>query len=235
MRPRHVTTVTGRRVAAPEIAFQPDDSRVHTSSRRIVVRWSVRSPPARGPAGAVAGIDRVDTYIVGDPAWNTGPSGSDCSRKLGSRFRGVGWIAIAVLVAMGVLNVYFHDWLHWHGVLGSTAFWQTAVGRAFACKLAAVALMIAISAIHDFILGPRAGRAAPGSPVAIAMRKRAALLARVNAIVGIILVAAAVRLARGLSSRRGSVVFPTSASTSLRHSPSWMSQATSAISVLMIS
>jgi putative copper resistance protein D len=63
--------------------------------------------------------------------------------------------------------------------------------------LTAVALMLSISAIHDFILGPRAGRAAPGSAAALVFRKRAALLARANALLGVFLVAAAVRLARG--------------------------------------
>jgi uncharacterized membrane protein len=118
-------------------------------------------------------------------------------QELGSRFRRVGWSAIAVLVVTGVINVYFRGWLHWSGVLASAEFWRSAVGRALAAKLIAVTLMISISAIHDFIHGPRAGRAAPGSPAAIAMRKRAASFARVNAILGVILVVAAVRLARG--------------------------------------
>jgi len=118
-------------------------------------------------------------------------------QELGSRFRRIGWIAIAVLVTTGVFNLYFRGWLHWSRVLGSSSFWSSTVGHALAAKLIAVALMISVSAIHDFIHGPRAGRAAPGSAVAIALRKQAALLARVNALVGIILVIAAVRLARG--------------------------------------
>lgn len=118
-------------------------------------------------------------------------------QELGTRFRRVGWWAIAVLVITGILNLYFRGWLHWKGVLASAAFWASPVGHALAAKLIAVALMISISAIHDFIHGPRAGRATPGSPTAITMRKQAALLARVNALLGIILVIAAVRLARG--------------------------------------
>jgi hypothetical protein len=42
-----------------------------------------------------------------------------------------------------------------------------------------------------------AGRAAPGSAEALVLRRRAALLARANAIIGVVVVAAAVRLARG--------------------------------------
>jgi uncharacterized membrane protein len=118
-------------------------------------------------------------------------------QELGSRFRLVGWISISVLVVTGVLNLYFRGWLHWTGVLGSAEFWRTATGRALAGKLLTVVLMITCSAIHDFVLGPSAGRATPGSPAAIALRKRAATLARANAILGVLLVVAAVRLARG--------------------------------------
>lgn len=117
-------------------------------------------------------------------------------QELGSKFRRVGWIAISVLVVTGVLNLYFRGWLHW-SVLGSASFWRTSLGHALAAKLTFVILMITISAIHDFAHGPRAGLATPGSPEAIAFRKRAAMLARVNAALGVLLVVAAVRLARG--------------------------------------
>jgi hypothetical protein len=57
--------------------------------------------------------------------------------------------------------------------------------------------MIGVSALHDFVLGPRSGRAVPGSPEALALRARAAWAARINAVAGVVLVLAAVRLARG--------------------------------------
>jgi copper resistance protein D len=118
-------------------------------------------------------------------------------QQLGLRFRSVGWIAIAVLVGTGVLILRARGLLHWSGVLGSRDFWRTTFGTALAWKLAAVTTMIVVSAVHDFVLGPAAGRAEPGSARAISMRKHAAHLARLNAIVGLLLVAAAVRLARG--------------------------------------
>jgi putative copper resistance protein D len=117
--------------------------------------------------------------------------------ELGRRFRTVGWIAIATLVVTGVLLLRARGLLHWSGVFGSPAFWRSTLGLALAAKLATVVTMIAVSAVHDFLLGPAAGRATPGSPGAIALRRRAALLARVNALVGILLVVAAVRLVRG--------------------------------------
>lgn len=118
-------------------------------------------------------------------------------QRIGLRFRAAGWWAIGILIVTGVINLHFRGWLRWEGVLGSAAFWHTPVGRALALKLGAVAVMVTVSAIHDFVLGPLAGRAEAGSPRAIAFRRRAALLARVNALVGVLVVVAAVRLARG--------------------------------------
>ena len=116
-------------------------------------------------------------------------------QELGRRFRTVGWTAVATLVTTGVLMLGARGLLHW-SVLGSVDFWRTTFGTTLALKLVAVATMIVVSAVHDFLHGPAAGRATPGSPTAIAMRRRAALLARANALVGILLVLAAVRLAR---------------------------------------
>lgn len=114
--------------------------------------------------------------------------------QLGSRFRTVGWVSIAVLLVTGTLNLYFHGWLP---LMGQGTFWRTALGHTLAAKLAAVTIMVTVSAIHDFIDGPRAGRVAPGSPESLRLRRRASMMARVNAIVGLILVVVAVRLARG--------------------------------------
>jgi len=116
--------------------------------------------------------------------------------RLGRRLRGVGWAAIAVLVATGVGNLAFAGAFRGGRILRAE-LWASPYGHALALKLAAVGVMIAVSAIHDFWLGPLAGRLAPGSPRALQARTRAAWLARVNALVGIVVVFAAVRLARG--------------------------------------
>jgi copper resistance protein D len=117
-------------------------------------------------------------------------------RRIGHAFRNAGWAAIAVLLVTGTLNLHFRDLLRGE-VLGSAAFWGTAYGTALAWKLTTVAAMVGISAVHDFVDGPRASRAVPGSPAAIRLRKRAAWLARVNVGIGVVLVFHAVRLARG--------------------------------------
>jgi uncharacterized membrane protein len=117
-------------------------------------------------------------------------------RRLGEQFRAVGWVAIAVLLVTGVLNLHFRGLLS-RTVLGSAEFWDSRYGTSLAWKLGAVAAMLLIQAIHDFYVGPAASRAAPGSPGMAVLRRRAALLARASAVFGIIIVIAAVRLARG--------------------------------------
>lgn len=117
-------------------------------------------------------------------------------RQLGEQFRLVGWTAILVLIVTGVVNLHFRGLLSM-AMLGSTEFWRTGYGTALAWKLGAVTAMLVVQAVHDFIVGPAATRIEPGSPEMVASRGRAALLARLSAGIGIIVVIAAVRLARG--------------------------------------
>lgn len=117
-------------------------------------------------------------------------------RRLGERFRNVGWGAIAVLLVTGIVNLHYRGLLT-RRVWGNADFWGTSLGQALAWKVAAVAAMLLISAVHDFVTGPMASRLKPGTPAALAARRRAAWLARINALVGLVVVMAAVRLARG--------------------------------------
>jgi copper resistance protein D len=117
-------------------------------------------------------------------------------RKLGQRFLGVAWASIAVLLVTGTLNLHFRGLLGWD-TLGSGAFWALPYGRALAWKLGAVGVMLVVSVLHDFWLGPAASRLRPGTPAALTARRRASWLARGNALAGVVAVLAAGRLARG--------------------------------------
>ena len=117
-------------------------------------------------------------------------------RDLGSQFRSVGWAAVGVLVVTGVLNVWFRGMLSWE-VLGDPSFWGTRYGTALGWKLASVVVMLAVQAYHDFVLGPASSAADPASERGQRLRRRASIYARINAVVGVVLVIAAVRLARG--------------------------------------
>jgi copper resistance protein D len=115
--------------------------------------------------------------------------------RIGVESRNAGWVAIGVLVVTGLDNLHFRGLLRWD-VLGTASFWGTHYGHALAWKLAAVLVMIVISALHDFFFGPRAFDKA-GTAAAARWRRWSAWLARANVVVGVVLVYFAVRLARG--------------------------------------
>ncbi len=125
------------------------------------------------------------------------PAGTLLS-ETGRRFRSVGWVCFALLLVTGSFN------LSMRGVtlasLSSAVFWATPFGRILLTKLVAFSLVLGVSAIHDFVLGPRATALIarhPRSREAAASRRHAALLGRVNAILALVLVAAGVMLVRG--------------------------------------
>jgi hypothetical protein len=62
---------------------------------------------------------------------------------------------------------------------------ELLVAPRFHAKLALVGLALALGAVHDFVLGPRAGR--PGA--APSARVRASWVARVNVLVALVIVA----------------------------------------------
>ncbi len=137
--------------------------------------------------------------VVGAPVLRAVESPSlraELFQRLGERARGIGWVAIAVLLVTGVLNLHFRGVLS-AAALGSRRFWATPFGTALAWKLAAVGAMLVVQSLHDFWLGPAAGRLRAGTPEGLRVRRWSATLARASAVLGLIIVIAAVRLARG--------------------------------------
>ena len=118
---------------------------------------------------------------------------------VGRRFRLVGWICIALLIATGLANVAYRG-VRWDDVL-SGRFSGSEFGRVLAIKLALVAVMLLLSLLHDLLLGP-ASAAAQHDPAlrqhAAALRRRASWVGRVNVVFGVVVVALAVALVRGL-------------------------------------
>jgi putative copper export protein len=90
--------------------------------------------------------------------------------EAGLRFRGVGWVAMAVLVATGLVNLWLRPEL-------------LTLGR-FWVKATLVVVAIVLSAVHDFGLGPRAGRA----DAQAWMRPAASWIARVNLLLVLLVV-----------------------------------------------
>jgi putative copper resistance protein D len=99
-------------------------------------------------------------------------------QETGRRFRAVGWIALALLVVTGLLNLWRQPFL-----LGSLVFhW----------KVGLVVLALILSAFHDFVLGPRAGL--PGADPSV--RLRASWVARLNVLVAVTIVLLGLSLRR---------------------------------------
>jgi len=119
-------------------------------------------------------------------------------RETGQRFRNVGWTCFGILLVTGTFNLWVR------GVrlsdFANVAWLSSPFGKAVLVKLAAFAMVLMVSLIHDFVLGPRATAIiaqAPRSPEAQAARRHASLLGRLNVVLALILVATGVMLVRG--------------------------------------
>ena len=116
----------------------------------------------------------------------------------GIRFRVVGWICLSVLILSGVFNLYYRGFGFigfFRGLLGQGSF-----GTVLTIKLLLVSIILLISAIHDFLIGPKAmslWQADPTSPEALRLRRLASLIGRANLILALLVVALGVVLVRG--------------------------------------
>lgn len=112
------------------------------------------------------------------------------------RFRAVGWTAFAVLLVTGLYN------LHARGIgwseLTDPAFRATSSGKALLVKLACFAVVVALQAIHDFSIGPRALAAMEAdAPEAPRLRKLTGWIGRINGAITLVIVLCAVIVVRG--------------------------------------
>ncbi len=119
-------------------------------------------------------------------------------RESGTRFRAVGWTCFAVLLVTGAVNLSFRG-VH-AADLVSAAWLGSAAARPIVLKLATFAAILGASAVHDFVLGPRATAAVerdPASAEAERLRRRASLLGRVEALLALVAVGLGVVIVRG--------------------------------------
>jgi copper resistance protein D len=119
-------------------------------------------------------------------------------RETGARFRMVGWICFAILLGTGTFNLWMRG-VRWPNLVNPE--WLTSpFGKAVMAKLLLFAVVLALSAYHDFSVGPRAVVAMDRdahSPEARRLRRRASLLGRINGLLALALVSVAVVLVRG--------------------------------------
>ena len=108
------------------------------------------------------------------------PKRMELISAVGRRLRVVGWICIGILLFTGVTMLISHP--RYVEDLAATGFNQP-----LGIKLALVAIMVGFSFLHDFVLGPKMARA-PGNPGL--SRKIMIMIARVNLLVGLAVIAA---------------------------------------------
>jgi putative copper resistance protein D len=115
------------------------------------------------------------------------------------RFRGVSWIAISVLLVTGLLNAINHGVTS--EMISTGTIFLSNFGKVLTVKVVLVLIMLVLSAIHDFALGPKmidlmsTGASNPDSLQRIRKYRRfVSWLARVNVILGILVVTCAVMI-----------------------------------------
>lgn len=116
----------------------------------------------------------------------------------GLRFRVVGWVCLGVLAVTGFVNLSYRG-IGW-AALSNAGFWASPFGTLLGWKLLIVAVVLALSAYHDFRIGPRAtvaGQADPRSTAALRLRRRASWMGRLNLLLALAAVALGVLLVRG--------------------------------------
>ncbi len=117
---------------------------------------------------------------------------------MGKRFSNISWILFIILFITGYIQLWTRGYTLTH--LFSTNFWHTNFGTSLAYKLIAFSIMLIISGVHDFWLGPKAAElidTQPESDKTKAVRKAASWIGRLNLLLGIIIIYFAITLVRG--------------------------------------
>jgi uncharacterized membrane protein len=123
-------------------------------------------------------------------------------RLAATRFRGLAWGLLLTAVISGLVL------LQYSGIGFTVVLEEPGEGdlvRTFRIKYALVAVLLALSFFHDFVLGPRVAAAMdalqPGEerpPALVAARRRLIMLARVNLVLALAVVVVGLMIVRGI-------------------------------------
>ena len=124
-------------------------------------------------------------------------------RMAAKRFSRIGWVLLVVLILSGI-GILDRGGIGFDQ-LTSSDFWESDTGKALAIKSWLIVFMMALSAYHDFVLGPSLATQLeglePGQPpppaVAVA-RRRLVALARVNVLLMLTIAALGIMMFRGI-------------------------------------
>lgn len=121
------------------------------------------------------------------PAIKNHPERRALLGNVGIKFRFVGWIALVLLLLTGLYN------MHYRGVAYSQLL-QGSYNQLFFIKLCLFTVVIIISAIHDFYIGPRSIKLMAEQTADKEMTKRYVRTARIVGELNLLLALAAVAL-----------------------------------------
>lgn len=109
--------------------------------------------------------------------------------KIGTRFKYLGWASIAVLLVTGLYNALQKVTLE--------SLFTTSYGKTLVLKLLLVLIMLALSALHDFYLGPRLVERGKEKGQVMRLARFLTVLARGNLFLGLLVMLLAVTLRSG--------------------------------------
>jgi putative copper resistance protein D len=139
--------------------------------------------------------------LVVVPWLRSGGGGVDAAkflRETGRRFRNISWVCFAIVFTTGTFALWMRGVRF--GSFVSPDWLASSFGKIFLLKLTLFATVIAVSLVHDMVVGPRATTAIAADPRSAAtanLRRRASHLARFNVLLALVLVALGDLIVRG--------------------------------------
>lgn len=118
--------------------------------------------------------------------------------RIGTLFSRFSWAVFLLMLLTGVLILTGRGYSL--SDLIQPWFWESGYGQILMGKLHLFSLVLILSGIHDFWLGPKAARLMddqPDSPVTRRFRKAASWIGRVNLLLGLLILWYANQLVRG--------------------------------------
>ncbi|MEK8089704.1 CopD family protein [Thermithiobacillus plumbiphilus] len=119
--------------------------------------------------------------------------------RIGLRFRTVAWFALGVLVLSGISNLYLLGASP--AALLDSRFWQSPPGRLLEVKLSLISVILILSVVHDFYIGPRSMTLTQAdkitSPESERLRRQAMLIGRVNFLLALMVLVLGLMLGHG--------------------------------------
>lgn len=104
----------------------------------------------------------------------------------GTLFSRISWVIFLLMIITGTLTLLGKGFTF--DVLFSGSFWQSAYGNTLMGKLHIFSLVLILSAVHDFWLGPKAASlmdTEPNNPKTHRLRKASSWAGRINLLLGL--------------------------------------------------